>query len=107
MGAIITLFKDIQIERIQFEEGDKNASILCRLTKEENEQVELSINFSDLNRILLKIEQQNDYNDVAEFDVFAVNESKNRYELDTTEKPKCNFFLPELEFFHPVRQIRA
>ncbi|MEO9256888.1 MAG: hypothetical protein ABI207_00825 [Crocinitomicaceae bacterium] len=109
MSAIITLFENVEIKRIQFEEGDNNALLYCVL-KQGTSSVETTIvvDFSDLNRLLAKLQDNNDSFDYSTlFDVFASENENNVYESNPSVIEQYNFTLDEITFHHPVRQIRA
>gem|GEM_PF-2300078 len=109
MSAIITLFENVEIKRIQFEEGDNNALLSCIL-KQGSSEVETTIvvDFSDLNRLLAKLQDKNDSFDYSTlFDVFSSGEKKQVYESNPSVIEQYNFTLDEIAFHHPVRQIRA
>lgn len=109
MNAITALFETIEIQQIQFEEGAANAAIKC-LLKQGKSKVEttLYIGFSDLNRLLAKLQINNETMDYSElFDVYNVEGKQNHYESNTTKMQQLNCTVNEISFYHPVQQVRA
>jgi hypothetical protein len=109
MSAIITLFENVEIKRIQFEEGDTNALLSCILQQGSSEvETTIVVDFSDLNRLLAKLQDKNDSFDYSTlFDVFSSENEKQVFESNASVIEQYNFTLDEIAFHHPVRQIRA
>lgn len=106
---MISLFDRIIVNRIQFQENDREVLVNC-LVYQNNSAFEttLWIGFSDLNRLLAKIAQLND--DFREEDLFKripMGQQGNWYEFDSRRFGSSGFVLEDMSFQENVRQIRA
>lgn len=109
MKTIKTLFETIEIIAIQFEEGESFASVKCLLKQgEERVTSNIFIDFSDLNRLFSKLQQNNETLDYSElFEVCSINEKQKIYTSRTDFMQQLNCTVNEMEFYHPIQQIRA
>jgi hypothetical protein len=105
---MIALFEKIEIKRIQFQGNDREVAVDCVVTQK-NEKIEsvLWITFSDLNRILSRLSSLGVETESSIFKTVSMGNNEFLYECNSSEFGVDSFLLEELEFYQPVRQIRA
>ena len=105
---MVSIFEKIEISRIQFQEGDREVVVNCKITQNgESTETTLWITFSDLNRILSRIECLNSDTDSSLFKTIYMGNNEMFYECDSKNFGLDSFMLEELYFQQPIRQIRA
>jgi len=100
----------MEIERIVFETGDQEVMLTANVVKGNlSYHSQLILNFTDLNGILNRIQNQLDYEiQVSElFDVEKMYDGKLMYTLDISKKLNQTILIDTIEFNHSVKQIRA
>ena len=103
-------FNKMEIERIVFETGDQEVMLTANVVKGNlSYHSQLILNFTDLNGILNRIQNQLDYEiQVSElFDVEKMYDGKLMYTLDISKKLNQTLLIDTIEFNHSVKQIRA
>jgi len=103
-------FNKMEIERIVFETGDQEVMLTANVVKGNlSYHSQLILNFTDLNGILNRIQNQLDYEiQVSElFDVEKMYDGKLMYTLDISKKLNQTILIDTIEFNHSVKQIRA
>jgi len=103
-------FNKMEIERIVFETGDQEVMLTANVVKGNlSYHSQLILNFTDLNGILNRIQNQLDYEiQVSElFDVEKMYDGKLMYTLDISKKLNQTLLIDTIEFNQSVKQIRA
>ena len=106
---MITLFDKVEIQTIEFQTSYNEVSVKCIVTQGNLKYTnELILNFSDLNRLIGKIQKITKINDVfSYFKSTKLADGDDLYYLNNTEYQEFELPLFEMEEFHPLRQIRA
>lgn len=106
MRAIID---KINIESIQFESGYNEVSVFCTMTQgRDTFQSELKIDYSDLNRLLGRMMQMNSEIEMNNwFEEIQLENGESYYSFNSARLGMENVWIEELEFYHPMKQIRA
>ena len=105
-----TGFNKMEIEKITFETGDAEVLIQANVYKGKlSYNSQLILNFTDLNVILNKIQNQmNDDEEISSFfDVDKMYNGNLLYTLDLEKKLQKKILLESVEFNHQIKQIRA
>jgi hypothetical protein len=104
-----TIFDKVNIERIQFESGNNEVRVVCTITQQASTfKSELWINFSDLNVLLSKIQNENASVDVSSlFEQVIFEDGNSYYSFNSHQSGLENMWLEEVTLFNPLRQIRA
>jgi hypothetical protein len=102
-------FDKINIESIQFESGINEVNVSCKI--EQGGIVyhsELILSFSDLNRLIGRIEQlSKEYSLLENFKEINMYEGHSLYLLKTQNTDLENLWIDKLDFREPLKQIRA
>jgi hypothetical protein len=106
---MISLFDRIEITRMQFQENDSEVLVNCSIVQQGIEfESTLWISFSDLNRLLAKMNQLEF--DTAEKDLFVripMGQNGNWFEFESKRFGAQSFVLENVSFQENIRQIRA
>ncbi len=106
---MVNLFDKIEIKNIEFQTNSDEVSVKCIVSQGVNVFVnELIIDFSDLNRLINKIQKITKIMDL--FSYFKTTNLDNGASLYYLANDNENVFklpLSEMSEFHPIRQIRA
>lgn len=104
---MVALFEKLEIQRIQFQQGDHEVVVNCKITQnQEVIETVLWITFSDLNRILSRLNNAGVEIDSTRFTIIEMG-AETLYECDSRSFGLDSFILEELSFHNPIRQIRA
>lgn len=102
------IFDKLEITRIQFQDGDHEVEVNCKVTQGQNTVVTtLWITFSDLNRILSRLSNYNIASDSSLFTTVYMGNNEMLYECDSRKFGYDSFLLEDPYFQQPIRQIRA
>lgn len=102
------IFDKLEITRIQFQDGDNEVEMNCRVTQGNNTiESTLMITFTDLNRILSRIHNFNISSDFSLFTEVPMGNNEMLYECNSRKFGFDSFLLEGLYFQQPIRQIRA
>ncbi|GAA0876939.1 hypothetical protein GCM10009118_33490 [Wandonia haliotis] len=105
---MIAIFERLEINRIQFQQGDSEVVVNCRITQAgEKIAATLLITFSDLNRLLARLGNSGVEVDSSRFHVIDMGNDERLYECDSKAFGLDSFTIEEPTFYNPVRQIRA
>ncbi len=103
------LIKNLKIEKIEFQSNINEVSVLCESNQDGTDyRSELIINFSDLNRLISKI--QKIMENIEIFSLFkktALDNGEEIYCLETKNSDFKTLILDEIYDINPIRQIRA
>jgi hypothetical protein len=107
--TMITLFDKVEIQKIEFQTSCKEVSVSCVITQgNATYKNEFIINFSDLNRLINKIQKFTKIGDlVSYFKSTKLQDGEELYYLSNPEASEIEIPLYEMEEFQPLRQIRA
>ena len=109
-GIMKTGFNKMEIEKIIFETGDSEVLIHANVYQGNlSYNSQLILNFTDLNVILNKIQEQIEEElEVSNlFDVDKMYNGNLLYTLDSSKKLNNKLFLDSIEFNREIKQIRA
>jgi len=105
-----TGFNKMEIDKIIFETGDSEVLIHADIFQGNlSYTTQLILNFTDLNVILNKIQEQIDEDiDISNlFDIDKMYNGNLLYTLDSSKKLNKKLTIDSIEFNHDVKQIRA
>jgi hypothetical protein len=104
-----TIFDKVRIESIQFESGSNEAFVRCKITQNGVQFTsELLIDSTDLNRLIGKIQQQENYTEMSDFfEIIQFSETDFMYVWKTNHFEDQEIELNEVDFIHEVKEIRA
>jgi hypothetical protein len=103
------LFDKIEIQTIEFQTSINEVSVKCVITQGSKIFTnELILNFSDLNRLINRIQKMTPISDLfAYFKTTSLDNGDSLYYLNANDASEIQLPLNELNDFHPIRQIRA
>jgi len=105
---MVSIFEKIEITRIQFQEDDCEVIMNCKISQNsETVSTTLWITFSDLNRILSRINSLNPFHENSLFKTVSMGNNETLYECESKNFGLDSFQLEDLYFQQPIRQIRA
>ncbi len=106
---MITLYDKVGIQSIEFQTGYNEVSVKCVVTQGRLTYTnELILNFSDLNRLIGKIQKIMKMNDLLSyFKSTKLADGDDLYYLNNKENQEIEIPLFEMNEFQPLRQIRA
>ncbi|MBP6458809.1 MAG: hypothetical protein KA264_01820 [Crocinitomicaceae bacterium] len=104
------IFKNIKIEKIEFQSNINEVSVICEITKNDNKLIksELIINFSDLNKLIGKIQELSGNLDIISF--FKKTQLDYDNEIYSFEAKNTNMdklIIEDIHDIYPIREIRA
>ena len=104
-----TRFENVNINTISFETGDNNLYVNTTIQKEMLKyQSQLILNFSDLNVLINKLQENNPDSDISTlFEEDKMYDGSTLYTLNSSKHQSNCFELKQLEFIHEIKQIRA
>jgi hypothetical protein len=104
-----TRFENVNINKISFETGDNNVYVNTTIKRDQFKyQSQLILNFSDLNVLINKLQEQNPDCDISSlFEEDKLYDGSSMYTLNTNKYGDNCFELNQLEFVHEIKQIRA
>ena len=106
---MIVLFDKVEIQKIEFQTSCNEVSVLCVVTKGNLSYTnEIILNFSDLNRLINKIQKITKIGDLfSYFKSTKLEDGDDLYYLANQQNAEIEIPLVEMEDFKPLRQIRA
>ena len=106
---MIALFDKVEIQKIEFQTSCNEVSVLCVVTKGNLSYTnEIILNFSDLNRLINKIQKITKIGDLfSYFKSTKIEDGDDLYYLTNQQNTEIEIPLAEMEDFKPLRQIRA
>ncbi len=106
---MIALFDKVEIQKIEFQTSCNEVSVMCIITKGNLSYTnEIILNFSDLNRLLNKIQKITKIGDLfSYFKSTKLEDGDDLYYLTNQQNTEIEIPLAEMEDFKPLRQIRA
>ena len=106
---MIALFDKVEIQKIEFQTSCNEVSVLCVVTKGNLSYTnEIILNFSDLNRLINKIQKITKIGDLfSYFKSTKLEDGDDLYYLTNQQNTEIEIPLAEMEDFKPLRQIRA
>ena len=106
---MIALFDKVEIQKIEFQTSCNEVSVLCVITKGNLSYTnEIILNFSDLNRLINKIQKITKIGDLfSYFKSTKLEDGVDLYYLANQKDKEIEIPLDEMEDFKPLRQIRA
>lgn len=106
---MIVLFDKVEIQKIEFQTSCNEVSVLCVITKGNLSYTnEIILNFSDLNRLINKIQKITKIGDLfSYFKSTKLEDGVDLYYLANQKDKEIEIPLDEMEDFKPLRQIRA
>ena len=106
---MIALFDKVEIQKIEFQTSCNEVSVMCIITKGNLSYTnEIILNFSDLNRLLNKIQKITKIGDLfSYFKSTKLEDGDDLYYLTNHQNTEIEIPLAEMEDFKPLRQIRA
>ena len=106
---MIALFDKVEIQKIEFQTSCNEVSVMCIITKGNLSYTnEVILNFSDLNRLLNKIQKITKIGDLfSYFKSTKLEDGDDLYYLTNQQNTEIEIPLAEMEDFNPLRQIRA
>ena len=106
---MIALFDKVEIQKIEFQTSCNEVSVLCVVTKGNLSYTnEIILNFSDLNRLINKIQKITKIGDLfSYFKSTKLEDGEDLYYLSRQQNTEIEIPLAEMEDFKPLRQIRA
>ena len=106
---MIALFDKVEIQKIEFQTSCNEVSVMCIITKGNLSYTnEIILNFSDLNRLLNKIQKITKIGDLfSYFKSTKLEDGDDLYYLTNQQNTEIEIPLAEMEDFNPLRQIRA
>jgi hypothetical protein len=104
-----TLFDKVEIQKIEFQTSCNEVSVICVVTKGNLSYTnEIILNFSDLNRLINKIQKITKIGDLfSYFKSTKLEDGDDLYYLTNQQNTEIELPLAEMEDFKPLRQIRA
>ncbi len=106
---MIALFDKVEIQKIEFQTSFNEVSVMCVVTKGNlSYRNEIILNFSDLNRLINKIQKITKIGDLfSYFKSTKLADGDDLYYLSNKQTMEIEIPLAELADFTPLRQIRA
>lgn len=106
---MIALFDKVEIQKIEFQTSCNEVSVMCVVTKGNlSYRNEIILNFSDLNRLINKIQKITKIGDLfSYFKSTKLADGDDLYYLSNKQTMEIEIPLAELADFTPLRQIRA
>lgn len=106
---MITLFDKVEIKTIEFQSSINEVSVKCVVSQGNFKYVnELILNFSDLNKLVGKIQRITKIGDFFSlFKSTKLHDGDDLYYLSNETAYEIELPLFEFEEFQPLRQIRA
>ena len=106
---MIALFDKVEIQKIEFQTSCNEVSVMCIITKGNLSYTnEIILNFSDLNRLINKIQKITKIGDLfSYFKSTKLEDGDDLYYLTNQQNTEIEIPLAEMEDFNPLRQIRA
>jgi len=106
---MITLLDKVEIKKIEFQTSCNEVSVICIITKGTLSYTnEIILNFTDLNKLINKIQKITKLADVfSYFKSTKLEDGEDLYYLTSYQNNEIEFPLVEMEDFNPLRQIRA
>jgi hypothetical protein len=103
------LFDKVEIQKIEFQTSCNEVSVMCVVTKGNLSYTnEIILNFSDLNRLINKIQKITKIGDLfSYFKTTKLEDGEDLYYLTNQQNTEIEIPLAEMEDFKPLRQIRA
>jgi hypothetical protein len=107
--TMITLFDKVEIQKIEFQTSCNEVSVICVVTKGNLSYTnEIILNFSDLNRLINKIQKITKIGDLfSYFKSTKLEDGEDLYYLTNQQNTEIELPLAEMDDFKPLRQIRA
>jgi hypothetical protein len=104
-----TLFDKVEIQKIEFQTSCNEVSVICVVTKGNLSYTnEIILNFSDLNRLINKIQKITKIGDLfSYFKSTKLEDGEDLYYLTNQQNTEIELPLAEMDDFKPLRQIRA
>ena len=104
-----TLFDKVEIQKIEFQTSCNEVSVICVVTKGNLSYTnEIILNFSDLNRLINKIQKITKIGDLfSYFKSTKLEDGDDLYYLTNQQNTEIELPLAEMDDFKPLRQIRA
>jgi hypothetical protein len=104
-----TLFDKINIESIEFESGNQEVYVNCKITQGfQTFQSELVLNHTDLNLLIGRIQQVATQTDILSyFDKFELENGQAYYSLQMQRTSLADLWLNDIQFGDTMKQIRA
>lgn len=104
-----TLFDKIEINEIEFQTSHNEVSVKCNITQGNfTYSNEIILNFSDLNRLISKIQKILHRCDLINcFKSIKLADGEDLYYFKNDENKELTLPLIEFDDFQPLRQIRA
>ena len=104
-----TVFDKVEIQKIEFQTSCNEVSVMCIVTKGNLIYTnEIILNFSDLNRLINKIQKITKIGDLfSYFKSTKLEDGVDLYYLANQKDKEIEIPLDEMEDFKPLRQIRA
>lgn len=104
-----TIFNKVKIEKIEFQSNSNEVSVSCKIgIGELNILTEIMIDFSDLNKLIGKI--QHAYDNFEILNYFRKTDLKNGFHLYSFESKNSELrevYLENLDNITPLKEIRA
>ena len=109
LSTMITLFDKVEIQKIEFQTSCNEVSVMCIITKGNLiYKNEIILNFSDLNRLINKIQKITKIGDLfSYFKSTKLEDGEDLYYLANQQNSEIEIPLFEMDEFKPLRQIRA
>ena len=106
---MITLLDKVEIQTIEFQTSYNEVTVTCLVTKGNFKYLNnLILNFSDLNRLIGKIQKTLNINDLfSYFKSTKLDDENDLYYFKNNILENIELPLLELLEFQPLRQIRA
>ena len=106
---MITLFDKVEIQTIEFQTSINEVSVKCIVTQGNFKYTnELILNFSDLNKLIGKIQRITKIGDILSyFKSTKLSDGDDLYYLSNDADHEIEIPLVEMDEFQPLRQIRA
>jgi hypothetical protein len=104
------IFKSIKIEKIEFQSNINEVSVLCEITKNDNQflKSELIINFSDLNKLIGRIQQLSGTLDIISyFKKTQLDQDNEIYSFEAKHAHLDTIIIEDIHDIYPIREIRA
>lgn len=106
---MLALLDKVEIQKIEFQTSCNEVSVTCIVTKGNLSYTnEIILNFSDLNRLINKIQKITKIGDLfTYFKSTKLEDGEDLYYLNKQQHTEIEIPLAEMEDFKPLRQIRA
>jgi hypothetical protein len=104
------IFRSIKIEKIEFQSNINEVSVLCEITKNDNKflKSELIINFTDLNKLIGRIQQLSGNLDIINcFNKTRFDQDTEIYSFEAKNTNLDKLIIEDIHDIYPIREIRA